>query len=63
MKLKIGDIVASYEFGRGPIIAMTHGWCIYLNEDNEEIALPWEEIYIPIDIIDKNISSIDNKEL
>ena len=63
MKLKIGDIVASEDFGKGPIIAMTNDWCIYLNEDNMEEALLWDEIYIPIDKPNENISSINVKEI
>lgn len=63
MKLKIGDIVSNEDFGTGKIIAMTHDWCIYLNEENVEQALLWEEIYIPIDKPNENISSINVKEI
>ena len=62
MKVGIGDIVCTDDFGCGPIIAMTSQWCIY-QQKNEEISVPWEEVYIRVERPDMDKSSIDSYEV
>ena len=62
MLVRIGTVVES-EFGRGPVIAITRQWIIHEAEGNEEIALPYSDVWIPIESADVNIGSITEAEI
>lgn len=47
MKVHIGDVVESVDFGAGTVIAMTKLWCIYAAKNGCEFAMQWDEISIP----------------
>lgn len=49
MKVKIGDVVCSNDFGAGKIVAMTHQWCIYVDGGGAEFALPWEDVFLEVE--------------
>ena len=45
MKLKIGDLVTSEEWGEGIVVTFTRQWIIY-NVEDTEVAVPIEDCKI-----------------
>lgn len=46
MEIALGDEVHS-DFGYGPVVALTEEWVIHQNRSGDEVAVPYEDVWIP----------------
>ena len=46
MIIHIGDEVHS-DFGHGPVVALTDEWVIHENQNGDEIAVQYSDVWVP----------------
>lgn len=65
VKVRLGDLVATDDFGPGAVVAMSKQWCIYVDNCGNEYAVTWDDIYIPPDDVQNGgvESSVEEKEI
>lgn len=49
----LGMYVSTFEFGEGPIVAMSREWCIILTNPkaaagHREVAVTWDQVFVPL---------------
>ena len=67
MKVKVGDTVGTLDFGVGPIVAMSAGWCVIKVDSKAkngkgEVAVTWEQVFVPAEPGDTS-SSVEEKDV
>lgn len=67
MKVKVGDTVGALDFGVGPIVAMSAGFCIVkvypeTNVRSGEVVVTWDQVFVPAEPGDTE-SSVEEKDV